>query len=60
MIDRATRMTAKAPPTLGAALVIAATVGLIVLLGAAPADAAAAPVGGSPASAGPPTHNRAV
>lgn len=52
MIAKAARLTAKTPPTVGAVLVIAATVGLMVLLGAAPADAAAATVGGAPVSAG--------
>ncbi|WP_305094199.1 hypothetical protein [Prescottella sp. R16] len=39
MIERATKLTAKTPPAALAALVIAATVGLMMLLGAAPADA---------------------
>jgi hypothetical protein len=54
MIAMATRLTAKTPPAVGAGLVIAATVGLMVLLGAAPADAVAAPVGGAPVSTGAP------
>ncbi|MCA1004434.1 hypothetical protein LCL87_01765 [Rhodococcus hoagii] len=55
MIAMAARLTAKTPPAVGAGLVIAATVGLMVLLGAAPADAVAAPVGGAPVSTGAPT-----
>ena len=47
MIERATKLTAKTPPTALAALVIALTVGLMLLLGAAPADAAANPPGGA-------------
>ncbi|WP_161987384.1 hypothetical protein [Prescottella subtropica] len=39
MIERATKLTAKTPPAALATLVIAATVGLMMLLGAAPADA---------------------
>ena len=54
MIAMATRLTAKTPPAVGAGLVIAATVGLMLLLGAAPADAGAAPVGGAPVSTGAP------
>lgn len=52
MIERAAKVTAKVPPTLLAGLVIAATVGLLLLLGAAPADAAADPSGGASISLG--------
>ncbi|MFM1723453.1 MULTISPECIES: hypothetical protein [Rhodococcus] len=55
MIAKAAKLTAKTPPAVGAGLVIAATVGLMVLLGAAPADAVAAPPGGAPVSTGAPT-----
>ncbi|CAM2783174.1 hypothetical protein RHDE110596_01025 [Prescottella defluvii] len=56
MIERATRLTAKTPPAVAAGLIIAATVGLMVLLGAAPADAAATLSGGTSTSVEAPTH----
>lgn len=56
MIERATKLTAKTPPAVAATLVIAATVGLMVLLGAAPADAAATPAGGASISIEVPTR----
>ncbi|MGF7121363.1 hypothetical protein DEU38_101172 [Rhodococcus sp. AG1013] len=56
MIERATRLTAKTPPAIAAGLIIGATVGLMVLLGAAPADAAATLSGGTSTSVEAPTH----
>ncbi|MDH6283410.1 hypothetical protein M2284_000432 [Rhodococcus sp. LBL1] len=56
MIERATKLTARTPPAVAATLVIAATVGLMVLLGAAPADAAATPSGGASISIEVPAH----
>lgn len=56
MLERATKLTARTPPTALAALVIAMTVGLMLLLGAAPADAAAAPTGGASISVEVPTR----
>jgi len=56
MIERATKLTARTPPAAMAALVIAATLGLMVLLGAAPADAAATSTGGASISVEAPTR----
>ncbi|WP_430331379.1 hypothetical protein [Rhodococcus sp. ACT016] len=56
MIERATKLTVRTPPAVVAALVIAATLGLMVLLGAAPADAAANPTGGASISVEAPTR----
>lgn len=47
MIERAAKVTARMSPTVLAALIIAATIGLLLLLGAAPADVAADPTGGA-------------
>lgn len=55
MIERAAKVTARMSPTVLAALIIAATIGLLLLLGAAPADVAADPTGGASISVEAPT-----